>query len=70
MLAKCIHNFLGIVIAHGNDDLLVRRVFSSHVNSRLRYSRIVEDQLVEIFHLLVQEFQENFLDFENIVDNF
>ena len=70
MLAKCIHNFLGIVIAHGNDDLLVRRVFSSHVNSRLRYSRIVEDQLVEIFHLLVQEFQEIFLDFENIVDNF
>jgi len=70
MLAGCIHNFLGIVIAHGNNDLLVRRVFSSHVNPRLRYSRIVEDQLVEIFHLLVQEFQENFLDFENIVDNF
>jgi len=35
MLARCIHNFLGIVIAHGNDDLLVKRVFSSHVNPRL-----------------------------------
>ena len=68
MLARHIYSFLGIVIAHEDDNLLIGRVFSSYVNPRPRYSRIVKDQLVELFNLVIQEFQEIFLDFEDIID--
>ena len=54
MFAKVCHELVGVVCAHGNDNLFPRRAFSCHIDPRLEFVFIVKDGLVDFFDFFVR----------------
>jgi len=53
IFTKVCYELVGIVCAHGNDNLFLRRAFSHHIDPRLEFVFIIEDSLVDFFNFFV-----------------
>jgi len=52
IFVRVCHKLIGVVCAHGNDNLFLRRAFGHHIDPRLGFVFFAEDSLVDFFDFL------------------
>jgi len=53
MFARVCYKLVGIVCAHGNDNLFPRRVFGCYIDYRMGFIFFAKDSLVDFFNFFV-----------------